>query len=254
MAEYGMPCCDEPFDFRRQAATYAHFRPNYSAALYDAIFARSGPGAGRIALDLGCGPGVVATALRGRDWRVVGVDFSEPMLAEAQQSGAGIGWVRARAEALPLRTGTAALMTCGTAFHWFGPVPTLAEISRVLTPGGWAAIFWQYSAPDDPAMALLGEVLAELGIAVPEVILSPPAPLPPFAGPHWSPEPPLQIAAEHPFTTDAFVGWIATLEWVRRSAGDRHGELLDALRRTANTRCPTGIRHRARQHLFLARR
>jgi SAM-dependent methyltransferase len=254
MAEYGMPCCDEPFDFRRQAATYAHFRPDYTAALYDAIFARSGPGAGRTALDLGCGPGVVAAALSRHGWRVVGVDFSAPMLAEAQQSGAGFSWVRAQAEALPLRTGTAALMTCGTAFHWFGPVPTLKEIARVLTPGGWAAIFWKYSAADDPAMAILGEGFAELGITVPEVMLAPPAPLSPFAGSQWSAEPPLQIAAEHTFTTDAFVGWIATLEWVRRSAGSRHGELLDALRHSVSARYPTGVRHRARQDLFLARR
>src|SRR5579884_2245777 len=91
MAEYAMPRCDEPFDFRRQAATYACFRPDYAPALYEAIAARTGPGAGRLALDLGCGPGLVAGALARRGWQVVGVDFSAPMLAEARRTGVGAG-------------------------------------------------------------------------------------------------------------------------------------------------------------------
>jgi len=28
MADYAMPRCDDPFDFRHQAATYARFRPD----------------------------------------------------------------------------------------------------------------------------------------------------------------------------------------------------------------------------------
>jgi len=28
MAEYAMPRCDDPFDFRHRAATYARFRPD----------------------------------------------------------------------------------------------------------------------------------------------------------------------------------------------------------------------------------
>src|SRR5579871_130849 len=253
MADHAMPRCDEPFDFRRQAATYACFRPDYTAALYDAIAARTGPGAGRAALDLGCGPGIVGAALARRGWRVVGADFSAPMLAEARRAGVGEGWVRARAEALPLRAGAVALVACGTAFHWFAPVPTLAEIARVLAPGGWAAVFWQFNAPGDPSMAMLGAVLTDLGIAVPEVLLAPPAPLPPFDGSALAAEPPLLFAAEHAFTADALVGWVGTLEWVRRVAGPRHAEVLEALRSTLAARHPGGLVQRTHQHLFLAR-
>jgi SAM-dependent methyltransferase len=254
MADYAMPRCDEPFDFRVQAATYACFRPDYTPALYDAIVARTGPGADRTALDLGCGPGVVGAALARRGWQALGADFSAPMLAEARRAGAGVGWVRARAEALPLRAGAVALVTCGTAFHWFAPAPTLAEIAHVLAPGGWAAIFWQYAAPGDPSMALLGTVLADLGIAVPDVLLVPPAPLPPFDGSGFVAEAPLIIAAEHTFTAEALVGWVGTLEWVRRLSGARHAEVLDALRAALSVRHPAGVVQRAHQHLFLARR
>src|SRR5579884_2319451 len=209
MAEYAMPRCDEPFDFRRQAATYACFRPDYAPALYEAIAARTGPGAGRLALDLGCGPGLVAGALARRGWQVVGVDFS---------------------------------------------APTLAEMARVLAPGGWAAIFWQFSAPGDPSMTLLREVFDDLGIAAPDVLFAPPAPLPPFAGSAFVAEPPLLFAAEHAFTPEALVGWVGTLEWVRRAAGPRHAEVLDALRAVLAARGARGVVQRTHQHLFLARR
>src|SRR6185503_19654225 len=84
MTEFGLPRDDEPFDFRRQAAVYGRFRRNYSAALYDAIEERTGPGAGRVAVDLGCGTGFVTDSLARRAWRVVGVDLSAPMLAAAR--------------------------------------------------------------------------------------------------------------------------------------------------------------------------
>jgi SAM-dependent methyltransferase len=253
MADYAMPRCDEPFDFRRQAPTYARFRPDYAPALYDAIAARSGPGAGRWALDLGCGPGVVAAALARRGWRVVGADFSAPMLAEAERLGAGHGLVQARAEALPLRTGSVALVTCGTAFHWFAPAPTLAEMARVLAPGGWAAIFWQFPAPGDPTMALLRSVLDDLGLAAPEVLFAPPAPASPFEGSTFAAEPPLLFAAEYAFSAEALVGWVGTLEWVRRVAGAQHAQVLAALRTALATRHPGGLVQQTHQHLFLGR-
>src|SRR5262249_3751343 len=122
IAEYAVPPSAEPFDFRRQAASYARHRPDYSPALYAAIAERAGEGAGRRAIDLGCGTGFVSRALVARGWRVVGIDFSAPMLAEAHAAvGSQARFARARAEALPLGNAAGALLTCRTAFHWFAP-------------------------------------------------------------------------------------------------------------------------------------
>ena len=84
MAEMALPPDDEPFDFRRQAATYGRYRRDYSAGLYDVIGEHTGAAAGRFAVDLGCGTGFVASTLTRRGWRAVGVDFSAPMLAQAR--------------------------------------------------------------------------------------------------------------------------------------------------------------------------
>src|SRR5882724_11165991 len=118
MAEFAVPPSDEPFDFRHQAATYRQFRRDYSSALYDAITARTGAGDGRVALDVGCGPGFVTTSLADRGWRAVGVDFSGPMLTGARVAHPALPLVRARGETMPVRSGAAALVTSGTAYHW----------------------------------------------------------------------------------------------------------------------------------------
>ena len=122
MPEFGLPPSDEPFDFRHQARLYGRYRRDYSAALYEAIEARAGRGAGRRALDVGCGTGFVTATLRRRGWRAVGADFSEPMLSEARRRpGEPLPLVRARGEELPVATGSVALYTSGTAFHWLQP-------------------------------------------------------------------------------------------------------------------------------------
>src|SRR5436190_5276313 len=143
MAELALPRDDEPFDFRRQAALYARFRRDYTDAVYDAIEARTGRGAGRAAVDLGCGTGFVTASLARRGWQPVGIDLSAPMLAAARRGLPDAALVRGRGEVLPLRSEVACLVTVGTAFHWMAPAPTIAEVARVLGPGGWMAVFWR---------------------------------------------------------------------------------------------------------------
>src|SRR5262245_57533699 len=169
MRELSLPRSDEPFDFRHQAAIYGRFRRDYSSALYDAIAERTGPAAGRLAVDVGCGTGFIAATLERRGWRVAGIDFSGPMLAQAREaSGGALRLVRGAAEVLPVRSGSAALVTCGTAFHWLGPARTKAEFARVLAPGGWAALMWRYAANDEPSTRLLAMLLREVGAPLPD--------------------------------------------------------------------------------------
>jgi len=256
VTEFSLPPSDEPFDFRHQAAAYARYRRDYSPALYDAIMVRTGSGAGRWAVDVGCGTGFVAGALARRGWRVAGVDFSAPMLAAAPRADDGVGLVAARAEVLPLRDGAAALVACGTAFHWFAPAPALAEMRRVLVPGGWAALFWRYDAPGQPYMRLVLDILREIGVPVPEDITHgiEVHPAEPFAGSGLEPEPRCTVELHLDFTAESFHGYVSTLEWLRRFAGPRHAEFLAALRAPLARRYPEGFRERNTEYLYLARR
>jgi SAM-dependent methyltransferase len=245
---------DEPVDFRRQAATYGRYRRDYSDALYDAIERQAGAGGGRCALDLGCGTGFVAARLVARGWRLVGADFSAPMLAEARRSLAGrVPLVRARAEALPIADAAVALVTCGTAFHWFAPRPALDETTRVLVPGGFIALFWRYPKPGAETPKLIREVLGRFGPLLPQeqVYVHPPEP---FLGTALEPAAPLVIGSTLRYTADEFHGYAATTELLRRFAGPHHAAFLAALREELERRFPDGIEEPSEEHLFLARR
>ncbi len=254
MKEIGLPRSDEPFDFRHQAASYGTYRRDYSRGLYDAIEARAGRGAGRLAIDLGCGPGFVAASLEGRGWAPVGVDFSAPMLAAARRALPALPLLCARGEALPFRDGRAALLACGTAFHWVAPAAGLAEIERVLAPGGWAALFWRYAAPGEPYMRLVAEVLERFGLsAVPETLpfVHPPEP---FAGSRLAAEPEIVVESVLAYTPETFHGYVATVEWVRRLAGEQHAAVLATLRDELARRWPAGFAERNVEYLFLAQK
>lgn len=254
MTEFGLPPSDEPFDFRRQAGTYGTFRRDYSERLYAAIDAAAGPAAGRRAVDLGCGTGFVTASLARRGWRPVGIDFSAPMLAEARVTGLP-SLQRARAEALGVRSGVAALVTCGTAFHWFAPQPALAEIARVLAPGGWVALFWRYPDPNARTVALVGEALRAVNPEMPESMREYKVHAPaPFDGSGLVAEPAQRLDVTLRWTAATFHGYAATVEWYRRLSGARHAEFLAHLRAALDAEYPGEFEEPNQEYLFLARR
>ena len=101
---------------------------------------------GGIALDVGCGPGNVTASLAraaGPDGLALGVDISEPMLARAVRAEAGpqIGFLRADAQRLPLRDETVdAVVSIAVLQLIPDPIAALAEMARVLRPGGRLAV------------------------------------------------------------------------------------------------------------------
>jgi ubiquinone/menaquinone biosynthesis C-methylase UbiE len=80
--------------------------------------------------------------LADRGLETVGIDPNEDMLAEARGSGGPAEYRRGDAEATGLPDHSAALVTVAQAFHWLDLDASLAEIHRVLRPGGHAAALW----------------------------------------------------------------------------------------------------------------
>lgn len=91
--------------------------------------------AGLRVLDLGCGKGRFARRLQERGARVVGIDLSSAMLAEA----AGLNRVRGSARRLPFRSASFDAVLAVEVFEHLAPKTwpeAIGEARRALAPGG----------------------------------------------------------------------------------------------------------------------
>lgn len=97
------------------------------------------PGPDRVIVDVGCGTGATASALRSLG-RVIGVDFSP--LALRACTTRGLDWLlRAGAEAIPLATNSVdAVVATDIVEHLDDDVAALTEFRRILKPGGHAIV------------------------------------------------------------------------------------------------------------------
>ena len=102
-------------------------------------------------LDVGCGTGAFAGALRALGYETYGVDASLGMLTEASRDGRA-EVVVGRGERLPFMRGSFDLaITIATLHHITDPVriaETLAEMLRVVRPGGMVVV-WDHN-PKNP--------------------------------------------------------------------------------------------------------
>jgi len=92
-------------------------------------------------LDLGCGKGDSWRGLgvRVEDCRIIGIDLLRDEVQGAQLKHGGRGWsyLCARGENIPLADGSVDGVFCEVALPYMHIPRTLAELHRVLVPGGW---------------------------------------------------------------------------------------------------------------------
>ena len=88
-------------------------------------------------LDVCCGTGDLALASSEAGAHVVGLDFSEKMLARARNKSDAVDWVRGDAAAMPFADGEFDAVTVGFGIRNLEDLERgLAEIARVLRAGG----------------------------------------------------------------------------------------------------------------------
>src|SRR4029078_7874839 len=96
--------------------------------------------AGAAVLDACCGTGDLAIAAERAGGRVTGLDFSEQMLVRARAKSDGVEWVLGDVTALPFDDESCDAVTLGLCIRNVPDLDAgLAELSRVLRPGGGVA-------------------------------------------------------------------------------------------------------------------
>lgn len=92
-------------------------------------------------LDIGCGPGWIREAAgdAAQNWWIAGIDIAESMCEQAYARGIAVAC--ASAESLPFRPASFDAVLSSLCAQWLSDIPAfLREISRILKPGGYAAI------------------------------------------------------------------------------------------------------------------
>jgi demethylmenaquinone methyltransferase/2-methoxy-6-polyprenyl-1,4-benzoquinol methylase len=144
--------------------------PRWRHALVDAV----GADADDVVLDVATGTGLVAVELARRyGCRVVGLDRSADMLTEAsRRNGLITGLVNARAERLPFADATFDHLTFTYLLRYVeDPAATVAELARVLRPGGRLAAL-EFGVPASPFTLALWRVYTRLVMPVAGSLIS----------------------------------------------------------------------------------
>ena len=127
--------------FRNEQTDPVPFYRRLAAEAAADLDRRHGPLAGQTIVDLGCGPGHYTRALRDRGATVIPVDNDPAEMA--LEGGPPEGAVLADAGALPLESASVDGAFCSNLLeHTPEADPVIAEIERVLRPGGWGYISW----------------------------------------------------------------------------------------------------------------
>ncbi|HEY1480266.1 MAG TPA: class I SAM-dependent methyltransferase [Gaiellales bacterium] len=115
---------------------YERVRPTYAIDAILAALLLAGCGDVGDVADLAAGTGKLTRLLVPHASTIVAIEPSPAMRRAFQLALPDVEIVDGRAEEIPLPDASLDLVTVGEAFHWFRPAPAIAEIGRVLRPGG----------------------------------------------------------------------------------------------------------------------
>lgn len=125
-----------------RAGMYVRGRPDYPPEILEWLRQRLRLEAGKSVVDLGAGTGKFTNYLARTGAHVIAV---EPVRQMREQLAGLLPDVEVRegtATAIPLPDNSVDVLTCAQSFHWFATRAALAEIHRVLKPGGRLGLIW----------------------------------------------------------------------------------------------------------------
>jgi SAM-dependent methyltransferase len=145
--------------FDAAAGAYVRGRPDYPVTLLDWLAEKLRLGPGQCVADLGAGTGKFTRLLLRTGARVIAIEPVHGMRAALAAELPAVEALEGLATAIPLPDQCVQALTCAQAFHWFASVEALAEIRRVLAPGGRLGLVWNVRDDRTPWVAKLTRLL-----------------------------------------------------------------------------------------------
>jgi SAM-dependent methyltransferase len=145
--------------FDSVADLYERVRPTYPDEAVDWLTEKLHIDVTSTVLDLGAGTGKLTRALVPRAGRVFAVEPGPRMLEQLRLAVPEADALLGAAEAIPLADASVDAVICGQSFHWFHADTALAEIRRVVRPGGRLGLIWNVRDPGDPVQAEVTRLL-----------------------------------------------------------------------------------------------
>ena len=206
--------------FDAVAETYERGRPGYAPQAVEWIAERL-PFAD--VLDLAAGTGKLTRQLVALGAHVVAVEPGDGMRAVLERVVPEATALAGSAEAIPLPDASVDAITVGQAFHWFRHEEALAEMHRVLRPGGGIALLWNIWNEDDPIQRGLDELID--GSRAQFWAKRPPTRDRLAASRFFGPAEERTFTRPFPTTPDAVVEWVASTSPVATAAPDERARI-----------------------------
>lgn len=145
--------------FGAGADDYERGRPSYADDVVAWLVDRLGIDAGKRVVDLAAGTGKLTRLLVPTGAEVIAVEPVDAMRQKLAATAPGAVSLDGTAESLPFDDASVDAVTVAQAFHWFDAPVALAEIGRVLRPGGGLGIVFNERDTSEPWVAELSRLI-----------------------------------------------------------------------------------------------
>lgn len=145
--------------FQAGAAAYEHARPGYPDEAVAVLRDEVGIEPGTLVLDLAAGTGKLTRRLLELGASVVAVEPVAAMRSQLEAVLPGVRAIDGTAEEIPAADASVDVVAVAQAFHWFDAPVALAEVARVLRPGGRLTILWNERDERTPWVAEMSRLI-----------------------------------------------------------------------------------------------
>jgi SAM-dependent methyltransferase len=145
--------------FGRAAEAYDRGRPDYPASVVEHLLRVLKVSAQSCVVELGAGTGKFTNSLAATGARIIAVEPVVSMRARLAERLPHVQVVDATAEATSLPAASVDAVVAAQAFHWFDAKRAVAEIARILRPGGGLGLIWNVRDDSLPWVRRLTEII-----------------------------------------------------------------------------------------------